>query len=139
MWNITGFAFYAAGTSQTAGTPSRLNVLWSSNTVQLSDAREAINVSDVRLAHVWIANNVFTGSYAVAYLGCATCREFDNDWYGGASYVPDGPGDLYSPPELSIIRFSSTVIRGNSAPCFPRPARLNLVIAFPYPFRHRLE
>jgi hypothetical protein len=101
MWNITGFAFYAAGTSQTAGTPSRLNVLWSSNTVQLSDAREAINVSDVRLAHVWIANNVFTGSYAVAYLGCATCREFDNDWYGGASYVPDGRGDLYSPPELS--------------------------------------
>jgi len=101
MWDISGFAFYADGTNQTTGTPSRLNVLWSSNTVELSSAREAINVSEISQAQVWIANNVFTGSYTVAYLGCATCHEFDNDWYGGASSVPDGPGDLHSAPELS--------------------------------------
>jgi len=101
MWNITGFAFYADGTNQITGTPSRLNVLWSSNTVELSGAPEAVNLSEVSQAQIWIANSVFTGSYAVAYLGCAGCREFDNDWYGGASHVPDGQGDLHADPALS--------------------------------------
>jgi hypothetical protein len=101
MWDITGFAFYYDGTDELTSTPSRLNVLWSSNTVELSDARQAINLSEVSAAHVLVVNNVFSGSYASAYSGCGGCSEFDNDWYGGGSNVPDGPGDLHAPPELS--------------------------------------
>jgi hypothetical protein len=69
--------------------------------VELSDAQQAINLSEVSAARVLVVNNVFTGSYANAYRGCAGCSELDNDWYGGASNVPDGPGDLHVPPELS--------------------------------------
>jgi hypothetical protein len=101
MWDITGFAFYYDGTDEVTATPSKLNVLWSSNTVELSGARQAINLSEVSAAHVLLVNNVFSGSYASAYRGCAGCSELDNDWYGGASNVPHGPGDLHAPPELS--------------------------------------
>lgn len=100
MWNITGFAFYYAGTTDT-GQAAGINVLWTSNTTQLANASEAVNVSEIKAARVEIANSIFTGSFGSAYRGCGTCVEHNNDWYGGSSNLPSGPGDQHVSPGLS--------------------------------------
>jgi len=100
MWGITGFAFYYAG-ENTDGRPSGIDVLWTSNTTQLEGAEEAVNVSELTAPQVLVANSVFTGTYGSAYRGCATCREFANDWFGGRFNMPNGVGDLHLSPGLS--------------------------------------
>jgi hypothetical protein len=101
MWNISGFAFYYAGTTDT-NQPAGIDAVFASNTAQLSDpSAEAVNVSEITAAHVWVANNVFTGSYGSAYRGCSSCVENNNDWYGAGSNIPSGSGDLYTDPDIS--------------------------------------
>ncbi len=100
MWNITGFAFYYAGTND-SGAPTGINVVFASNTAQMASADEAVNVSEITVAHVTVANNVFTGTYGSAYRGCATCAEYSNDWYGASSNIPSGTGDKHVSPGLS--------------------------------------
>jgi hypothetical protein len=100
MWGITGFAFYYAG-QHTDGRPSGIDVTWASNTARLQGAEEAVNVSELTAPRVWVANSVFTGTYGSAYRGCASCREFANDWFGGRFNMPNGTGDLHLAPALS--------------------------------------
>lgn len=100
MWNITGFAFYYAGTNDN-GQPAAIDVVWASNTALLANASDAVNVSELSAAHVEITNSVFGGSYGSAYRGCTTCSENHNDWYGGISNVPYGPADKHVAPDLS--------------------------------------
>lgn len=100
LWGITGFAFYYDGTN-TNGDPSGIDVVWASNTTELDHASEAVNVSEITAARVWVENSIFAGSYESAYRGCGTCAEEHNDWSGGASNVPAGPGDSHAFPDLS--------------------------------------
>ena len=100
LWNITGWAFYYAGVAEN-GQPSGLNVIWTSNTTQLSSASEAVNVSEISAAQVTIANSIFTGSYGSAYRGCTSCSEYNNDWYGGSSNLPNGARDTRANPSLA--------------------------------------
>jgi len=105
MWNISGFAFYYAGTTDLASganQPSGIDAVFASNTAELSSpSAEGVDVSEISAAHVWVANNVFTGTYGSAYQGCSTCAENNNDWYGATTNIPSGAGDLYVDPALS--------------------------------------
>lgn len=100
LWGISGFVFYYDGTTS-SGRPSGIDVIWASNTSELDHANEAVNVSQITSARVWIENSIFTGSYGSAYRGCRTCFEQFNDWSGGTSNLPDGHGDTRLAPELS--------------------------------------
>jgi parallel beta helix pectate lyase-like protein/fibronectin type III domain protein len=100
MWNISGFAFYYAGTNDN-GQPTAINAVWNSNTVALTNRAEGVNVSEITAAHVEVANNVFTGSIGSAYRGCATCSEHNNDWFGASTNLPSGTGDQRVDPGLS--------------------------------------
>lgn len=100
LWGISGFVFYYDGATSN-GRPSGIDVVWASNTTELDHANEAVNVSQITSAHVWIENSIFTGSYGSAYRGCKTCTEQFNDWSGGTSNVPDGRGDTRLAPDLS--------------------------------------
>lgn len=120
MWNIRGYAFYYAGTADN-GQASGINVLWTSNTTQLANASEAVNVSEIKAARVEIANSIFTGSFGSAYRGCGTCVEHNNDWYGGSSNLPSGAGDqrvapgLSAPPALTPSSSSPVVDAGTTS------------------------
>ena len=100
LWNISGFVFYYAGTNSD-GRPAGMDLVWASNTAEMDGAEEAVNVSEIRTARVWIANSVFMGSYGSAYRGCTTCTEYHNDWYGGSRNVPSGAGDEHVRPDLT--------------------------------------
>lgn len=100
MWNISGFAFYYAGTNDN-GQPTGIDAVWDSNTVALVNGAEGVNLSEITAAHVEVSNNVFTGSIGSDYRGCATCSEHNNDWFGGTTNIPAGPGDKHVDPGLS--------------------------------------
>ena len=106
LWNITGWAFYYAGVAEN-GQPSGLDVIWTSNTTQLSSASEAVNVSEISAAQVTIANSVFTGSYGSAYRGCTSCSEYNNDWYGGSSNSAERRAATRAPTRASQPRRDS--------------------------------
>ena len=102
FWNITGWGFYYSNQPDPQGNPPSINFVIASNTFSMSNASEAVNVSEVpSAASVTLANNVFTGSYGSAYRGCATCKEHHNTWYGGGYNIPSGLGDSYVAPSLS--------------------------------------
>jgi hypothetical protein len=102
FWNITGWGFYYSNQPDPQGNPPSINFVVASNTFSMSNASEAVNVSEVpSAASVTLANNVFTGSYGSAYRGCPTCKEHHNTWYGGGYNIPNGLGDGYVAPSLS--------------------------------------
>lgn len=102
FWNISGWAFYYSRETDPQGALPSVSFVVASNTFDLSRAIEAVNVSEVPAsAAVTLANNVFTGSYTSAYRGCASCRESNNDWFGGSENIPHGSGDLYVNPSLA--------------------------------------
>lgn len=102
FWNISGWAFYYSREADPRGAAPSVSFVLASNTFDLSRAIEAVNVSEVpSTAAVTLANNVFTGSYTSAYRGCMSCRESNNDWFGGSVNIPHGPGDLYVNPSLA--------------------------------------
>jgi hypothetical protein len=102
FWNITGWGFYYSNQSDPQGNPPSINFVIASNTFSMANASEAVNVSEVpSVASVTLANNIFTGSYGSAYRGCPTCKEFNNNWYGGGYNIPKGLGDSYVAPSLS--------------------------------------
>jgi hypothetical protein len=101
-WNISSWAFYYSGQADTQGNPPSVSFILASNTFALTGAREAVNLSEVPAgASIAMANNIFSGRYSSAYRGCATCAENNNDWFGGASNVPNGKGDKHVNPALS--------------------------------------
>jgi chitodextrinase len=100
FWGVTGWSFYYGG-DVISSASSRIDLVLANNTIQLSNASEAVNVSEVASAHITLANNVFAGSYGSAYRGCGSCTEYNNDWFGGSSNVPSGSGDLHVDPALS--------------------------------------
>ena len=102
FWNLTGYGFYYSDQADPQGNPPTVSFVVASNTFEFAKSSEAVNVSEVPSgAAVTLANNVFTGSYGSAYRGCATCREFNNDWFGGSSNVPSGKGDMHVNPVLA--------------------------------------
>jgi hypothetical protein len=102
LWNISGWGFYYANQADPQGHSPTVAFVVASNTFSLSNAVEAVNLSEVpTVTSVTLANNIFTGSYASAYRGCTTCTENNNDWYGGTNNIPSGAGDLHVNPALS--------------------------------------
>ncbi len=102
FWNLTGYSFYYGGQADPQGNAPTVSFIVASNTFEFAKSSEAVNVSEVPSgAAVTLANNVFAGSYGSAYRGCATCREFNNDWFGGSSNVPNGKGDMHVNPVLT--------------------------------------
>ena len=72
FWNITGWALYYSGQLDPQGLPPSVSFVVASNTFVLSNASEAVNVSEVpSIASMTLANNVFSGTYGSAYRGCA--------------------------------------------------------------------
>ena len=101
FWNISGWGFYYDGQLDPNGNAPTVDFVVASNTFELSNATEAVNVSPSGSAQVTLANNVFTGSYGSALRRASTTVEKNNDWFGGSSNIPSGTGDLHVDPALS--------------------------------------
>ena len=115
LWNISGYGFYYSGETDPQGNPPTVGFVLASNTFQLTSGSEAVNVSEIPAgASATLANNIFTGSYGSAYRGCATCSEYNNDWYGGSSNIPSGSGDLHVNPSLSAAAAALTPAAGSA-------------------------
>ncbi|MCP9486648.1 MAG: right-handed parallel beta-helix repeat-containing protein [Gaiellaceae bacterium MAG52_C11] len=102
-WNVTGWFFYYAGQRDPNGRVPSVGFVVASNSVSLTGATEAVNVSEAREAPVTFANNVVTGSYSSAFRPLAgKTFEFNNAWSGGAFNVPTGSvSDVFGAPGIS--------------------------------------
>jgi hypothetical protein len=101
MWDISGYGFYYGNQADPNGNSPSVNFVLANNTFEFSGG-EAVDDSVVpSTASVTMVNNIFAGSYGSEYLGCASCSEYSNDWYGGTSNIPNGSGDIFTNPDLS--------------------------------------
>ena len=101
LWNISGWGFYYDNFADPNGNAPTVDFVVASNTFSFNGASEAINVSPSGTAHVTIANNIFTGTYASALRSAPTTVENHNDWYGAGSNVPHNAGDVTTAPNLA--------------------------------------
>jgi hypothetical protein len=101
-WNITDYGFYYDNYADPNGHAPTVEFVIASNTFQMaSSSSEAVNVSPAGSTQVLLVNNVFTGTYGSALRKSAATVEHHNLWYGAASNVPSGTGDVRSSPNLT--------------------------------------
>ncbi|HVA11436.1 MAG TPA: right-handed parallel beta-helix repeat-containing protein, partial [Candidatus Dormibacteraeota bacterium] len=125
IWNLNEdsigdavFAFYYDNQADPQGKSPSVNFVIASNTFVMSNSTEAFNLSPTpSAASVTTVNNIFSGTYGSAYRGCATCTEYNNNWYGASSNIPSGSHDQFINPNLS------------AAPAFTLPAGSPLINA----------
>lgn len=106
IWNVGGWLFYYGGQNDPLGRPASVGIVFANNSISLSGASEAVNVSESRDAHVIFANNVVTGSYSSAFRGLAgKTSEYHNAWSGGAFNVPTTTSNVYTNPKVTAPSF----------------------------------
>lgn len=122
VWNMSGWFFYYAGQLDPNGRVPSVGFVVANNSVSLSSASEAVNVSEARDASVTFANNVVMGSYSSAFRPLAgKTFEYTNAWSGGAFNVPTTTSDVFgnpgiaSPSGFAPVAGSPVIDRGSAA------------------------
>jgi hypothetical protein len=100
-WNISGYAFYYDGQLDPNGKQPSVDFVFASNTFQMANAPEAINVAPSGSATVTIVNNVFLGTYGSGLRKASTTVANHNLWSGGTSNIPSAVSDLRMSPSLT--------------------------------------
>jgi hypothetical protein len=107
VWDVGGWFFYYAGQRDPNGRVPSVGFVVANNSVWLSSATEAVNVSEPRDSHVTFANNLVAGSYRSAFRGLAgRTSEYNNAWSGGEFNIPSTASDVRANPRIALPSFA---------------------------------
>lgn len=106
VWNAARWFFYYSGQRDPHGRVPSVPFVIANNSVWLSGAIEAVNVSESRGAHVTFANNFVGGAYSSAFRGLAgKTSAYHNAWSGGASNIPATGSDVVVNARIPVPSF----------------------------------